>query len=54
MCSASELSDLLTKLLNKLYTHQDFADFEDVADVKLDLANLDPLATSPALLALQS
>lgn len=44
--SAQELSELLTKLLNKLYTQQDFITEDD----SMSLASADPLATSPRLL----
>lgn len=46
LCSAQELSELLTKLLNKLYTQQDFITEDD----SMSLASADPLATSPRLL----
>lgn len=47
LCSSQELSELLTKLLNKLYTQSDFD--TNYECTPLDLAALDPLATSSCL-----
>lgn len=40
-CSAQELSELLTKLLNKMYTQQDFQEAEPTG---LSMAAADPFS----------